>query len=113
MSYTRRLYPSGTKVLRLAQATASYLSNSNDRTQVSECKNMSKSDIVFEWYCITNIITNTDANIMLAGIIVFANHRYTNIDSDTSINMDATLTLSRGQHNKQTRRLRGHTYQSV
>ena len=53
-------------MLELVQAIASYSSNSNDRMWVSECENTSKSNVVYKWYHITNIITDTD----LVGIIV-------------------------------------------
>ena len=39
-----------TEAIDSAQVTASYLNNSYNKTQASECENTSKSDVVFEWY---------------------------------------------------------------
>ena len=42
---------------------------------------------------ITNIIISTDANIVLIGIILFADYRYTNITTDT-IDIDINISTS-------------------
>ena len=38
-----------TEVLELAQGIASYPNDLNNRTRVTQCKNASESNIVFEW----------------------------------------------------------------
>ena len=40
-----------TEVLELAHATTNYSTESNNRMQVSECKNTSERGVAFEQYC--------------------------------------------------------------
>ena len=53
----RTLQAWSTEMFELAQANASYSSDSNHRTRASKCENTSENDVVFEQYHSYNLVT--------------------------------------------------------